>query len=255
MASPIEFSFSVIVLLLFAALLAGYIDTLVGGGGLITIPALMLAGLPPVFALGTNKLQAVAGSGTASLTLLAKGRVEFAQVRVLMLIAFIGSIVGAVLVQLIDAKVLEFVVPLVIVLIALYFILAPKASLDSSQAKVSNRVYASTAVPAIGFYDGMFGPGTGSFFVWAGVSMRGQGIVNSTMIAKTLNFATNIAALLVFIYYAKIVWKLGLIMMIGQSVGARIGTRSLMTIDPNVLRILVIAVCFLVLIIWGIKTY
>ncbi len=255
MASPIEFSFSVIVLLLFAALLAGYIDTLVGGGGLITIPALMLAGLPPVFALGTNKLQAVAGSGTASLTLLAKGRVEFAQVRVLMLIAFIGSIVGAVLVQLIDAKVLEFVVPLVIVLIALYFILAPKASLDSSQAKVSNRVYASTAVPAIGFYDGMFGPGTGSFFVWAGVSMRGQGIVNSTMIAKTLNFATNIAALLVFIYYAKIVWKLGLIMMIGQSVGARIGTRSLMTIDPNVLRILVIAVCFLILIIWGIKTY
>ncbi len=255
MASPIEFSFSVVLLLFFAALLAGYIDTLVGGGGLITIPALMLAGLPPVYALGTNKLQAVAGSGTATLTLLAKGRIEFGQVRLLMLIAFVGSIVGAVLVQFIDAEILEYVVPSVIVLIALYFIFAPKASLSSSQAKVSNRVYASTAVPAIGFYDGMFGPGTGSFFVWAGVSMRGQGIVNSTMIAKTLNFATNIAALLVFIFYAKIVWKLGLIMMLGQSLGARLGARSLMTIDPNVLRLLVIAVCFVILIVWGVRTY
>ncbi len=222
---------------------------------MITIPALMLAGLPPVYALGTNKLQAVAGSGTATLTLLAKGRIEFGQVRLLMLIAFVGSIVGAVLVQFIDAEILEYVVPSVIVLIALYFIFAPKASLSSSQAKVSNRVYASTAVPAIGFYDGMFGPGTGSFFVWAGVSMRGQGIVNSTMIAKTLNFATNIAALLVFIFYAKIVWKLGLIMMLGQSLGARLGARSLMTIDPNVLRLLVIAVCFVILIVWGVRTY
>lgn len=255
MLSPIEFSLSVVLLLLLAALLAGYIDTLVGGGGLITIPALMLAGLPPVFALGTNKLQAVAGSGTATLTLLAKGQVEFAQVRLLMLIAFAGSIVGAVLVQLIDAEILEYCVPAVLILIALYFIFSPKASLSASPAKVSNRVYASTAVPAIGFYDGMFGPGTGSFFVWAGVSMRGQGIVNSTMIAKTLNFATNIAALLVFILHAKIVWKLGLIMMLGQSLGARLGARSLMTINPSVLRYLVIVVCFVILLMWGIRTY
>jgi len=255
MISPIELSLSVALILLFAALAAGYIDTLVGGGGLITIPALMLAGLPPIYALGTNKLQAVAGSGTATVTLLARGKVKFHEVRLLMLLAFIGSLVGAVLVQFINPDVLNYVVPAVIFLIALYFTFSPKASLHASEAKVSSRMYASTAVPTVGFYDGMFGPGTGSFFVWAGVSLRGHGIVNSTMIAKTLNFATNIGALLVFVFFGKVAWKVGLMMMLGQALGARLGARSLSTINPNVLRYLVIVLCSMILVVWVAKNY
>lgn len=245
-------SLMIMLLLVFAAFAAGYIDTLVGGGGLITIPALMLAGVPPIFALGTNKLQAVAGSGTATFMMFYSGKIKFSRVRMAMITAFLGSCIGAIAVQYFDAAVLSLVIPLVIIIIALYFIFAPVQSLKETQPKMSATSYARSAVPGIGFYDGMFGPGTGSFFVWSGVSLQGQAIVHSTMVAKTLNFATNVAALLVFAAFGKIFWKVGLIMMLGQAVGAKLGARSLMNINPELLRYLVIAVCFIILIAWAI---
>lgn len=244
-----------IAMLVLAAFGAGYIDTLVGGGGLITIPALMLAGVPPIYALGTNKLQAVAGSGTATVTMLSSGRVKFKDVRGLMIIAFLGSVVGAIAVQFLDVKVLNIVIPAVIMFIGVYFVFAPSTSLVETAPKISSNRYATTAIPVIGAYDGMFGPGTGSFFVWAGVSLRGQAIVYSTMVAKTLNFSTNLAALGVFIFYGKVFWTLGALMMIGQVFGARLGARSLMTIDPSLLRYLVIAVCFAILAVWAARSF
>lgn len=248
----IQPSLIIMLLLVFAAFAAGYIDTLVGGGGLITIPALMLAGLPPIFALGTNKLQAVAGSGTATFMMFYSGKIKFNRVRLSMATAFLGSCIGAISVQYFDATVLSLIIPLVIIIIALYFIFSPAQSLKESQPKVSATTYSLSAVPGIGLYDGMFGPGTGSFFVWSGVSLQGQEIVHSTMVAKTFNFATNVAALLVFAAFGKIFWKLGLIMMLGQAAGARLGARSLMTINPEILRYLVIAVCFIILAAWAI---
>ena len=248
--SPIELSIFIIVALLIVAFIAGYIDTLVGGGGLITIPALMLVGVPPIYALGTNKLQAVAGSGTAMLTLFLQNKLRFSDVKWLMLVAFFGACVGAILVQFVKPDVLNFIVPAVIVLIAAYFIFVPTTKLSESEAKMSKQTYGCTAVPLVGFYDGMFGPGTGSFFLWAGVSLRGQSIIDSAMTAKALNFATNIAALIVFIYYSKVLWQVGLLMMIGQALGARLGAKSLMTINPGLLRYLVIAICFVILIAW-----
>ncbi len=243
----------VLVLLIVSAFLAGYIDTLVGGGGLITIPALMAAGLPPILALGTNKLQAVAGSGTASLAMLRSRKVRFREVRWLMLTAFIGSLCGALIVQLIDTRALNIIIPLVLLFIGVYFVLSPTLSLTERPPKLAKRAYGMSAVPGIGLYDGMFGPGTGSFFVWAGVSLRGQPIVRSTMLAKTLNFATNIAALIVFVGLGKVVWLLGLAMMVGQIAGASLGARSLMSINPTFLRYLVIAVCFTILAWWGLR--
>ncbi len=248
----IEPSLMIMVLLVLAAFVAGYIDTLVGGGGLITIPALMLAGLPPIFALGTNKLQAVAGSGTATFMMLYSGKLEFSRVRLAMITAFFGSCFGAVIVQYFDATILSVIIPGVIIVIALYFIFAPRQSIEQTEPKISATTYAFSAVPGIGLYDGMFGPGTGSFFVWSGVSLQGQAIVHSTMAAKAFNFATNVAALLVFAAFGKIVWKIGLLMMLGQAVGARYGARSLMSINPELLRYLVIAVCFIILIAWAI---
>lgn len=240
-----------IVMLIGAAFLAGYIDTLVGGGGLITIPALMAAGMPPIVALGTNKLQAVAGSGTASLTLLSHAKVSFKDVKWLMLSAFIGSLFGAVMVQGIDTDVLSLIIPIVIIIIALYFIFSSQHSRNERPPLLSKKSYGLSATPIIGIYDGMFGPGTGSFFVWAGVALRGQPIVMSTMVAKTLNFATNIAALIVFIFFGKIAWTVGLSMMLGQVIGARLGTRSLMSVNPNILRYFVILLCGVILAWWA----
>lgn len=246
-------SIMTIVLLIGAAFLAGYIDTLVGGGGLITIPALMAAGMPPIMALGTNKLQAVAGSGTASLTLLMHRKVVLRDVKWLMLAAFAGSLFGAVLVQFINAEILRLVIPLVIVIIALYFIFSAQHSISERPPLLTKTTYGLSATPVIGVYDGMFGPGTGSFFVWAGVALRGQPIVLSTMVAKTLNFATNIAALIVFILFGKISWTVGLFMMLGQVLGARFGAHSLMTVNPNALRYFVIIVCAVILAWWALK--
>jgi len=246
-------SLTVLLILIGVGILAGFIDTLVGGGGLITIPALLAVGVPPIYALGTNKLQAVAGSGTASLTLLVKRKVRFSDVTWFVLAAFIGSLLGSVIVQYFDASVLNVAIPVVIVFIAIYFVVAPTQMLTEHEPQVSPRVYATTAVPCIGFYDGMFGPGTGSFLAWAGTSLRGQSIVQSTMVAKILNFATNLASLIVFIGFGKVFWLIGGVMMIGQFIGASIGARSLMTIEPAVLRYLVILVCFVILIWWAIK--
>lgn len=245
-----QFSLTTIVLLVLAAVAAGYIDTLVGGGGLITIPALLAAGVPPVAALGTNKLQACAGSGTASALLWSKKQVTFTLVKWSMLTAFVGAIVGALLVQSIEAKILEWVIPVVICLIVAYFLFAPKPKSGESEPKVSQRVYRATAVPVIGFYDGMFGPATGSFFVLSGVSLRGLSIISSTVIAKTLNFATNVASLLVFMWFDQVAYLLGLIMMLGQFVGASLGAKALMTINPGALRGLVVVVCLVMLAVW-----
>lgn len=236
--------------LFLAAVIAGYIDALVGGGGLITIPALLLAGVPPIQALGTNKLQACAGSGTATATLMFKGKLAFRDLYLAMLTAFIGALLGAVVVQYINAEVLAFVVPAVIVLIALYFLLAKKQEVGGGEPKVSAMTHRLTAVPTVGFYDGMFGPATGSFFVLAGVSLRGQGIVESSMIAKALNFATNVASLIVFVWYGQVVFILGALMMFGQFVGASFGARSLMTINPEKLRFLVVGMCVAILLVW-----
>lgn len=242
-----------ICLLLAAAVIAGYIDTLVGGGGLITIPALLVAGVPPLAALGTNKLQACAGTATASLTLITKKRLQLSQVWWAMVAAFLGALVGAIAVQQVDAKLLEFLIPVVISLIVIYFVISPKPKADQAEPKISDKTYRATAVPAVGFYDGMFGPATGSFFVLAGVSLRGQGVVSASMVAKTLNFATNLASLIVFIWYGQVIFLIGLTMMVGQFVGASLGARALMKIDPSALRWLVVLVCLVMLVLWFVR--
>lgn len=251
----IQLSVQVLVLLFLAAVAAGYLDTLVGGGGLITIPALLMAGVPPIYALGTNKLQAVSGSGTASLLMFRRGRVTFSVVRWLMLSAFVGSICGTIIVQYFDTELLNVLIPVVIVLIALYFILSPSKVLIERAPKISKSRYGITAVPSIGFYDGMFGPGTGSFFVLAGVSLRGQEIVEATANAKALNFATNLASLLIFIVYGKLLWLIGGVMIVGQVIGASMGARTLLTINPLLLRYLVIGMCLFMLGSWMISTF
>ena len=179
-----------------------------------------------------------------------RGKLRFGEVKILMLTAFIGSILGSITVQYFDTELLSVLIPIVIVLIALYFILSPQQSLFAREAKITQDTYAKTAIPAIGFYDGMFGPGTGSFFVLSGVSPRGQEIVNSTVIAKTLNFATNVGSLAVFLAFGKIIWLVGAVMMIGQAVGANIGARTLLTIDPVKLRYLLIGLRLVMLVSW-----
>lgn len=238
-----HFSTELLSILFLVAVIAGLLDTLAGGGGLISIPALILSGVPPLAALGTNKLQGSMGTATASYLMLKNKRIEWHSIKYLMLTAFIGAALGTVAVNLINTDALTFVIPIVLLFIAIYFLISPKPSETAGNAKLSKGKYKHTVVPSIGFYDGMFGPGTGSFFAMAGVSCRGHDLVTSTAMAKPLNFATNVASLMVFLIAGHIIWVVGLLMMLGQIVGAWLGSHCLFKINPTCLRAIVVLMC------------
>ena len=242
------YSYDIMIILFSVAVFAGFIDTLAGGGGLITIPALILTGMPPLLALGTNKFQAFIGSGTASLMMLRKKKVTFKEVKYLMLMAFIGSAVGTICVQFIDVELLNFVIPLVLLLIGIYFIFMPKASEIDAEPRMSEKTYKYTAVPFVGFYDGMFGPGTGSFLSLSAIALRGMELIKATAMAKTMNFATNLGSVCIFLIYGQVIFTIGILMMIGQAIGAYFASHFLVKINPLHLRIIVIIMCFLMLI-------
>ena len=236
-------SIDLLSVLFLIAIIAGFIDTLAGGGGLITMPALLISGVPPLAALGTNKLQGSVGTATSSLMMLKHKRIHWHEIKHLMLFAFIGSALGSIAVQFINVDVLSFIIPLVLLAIAIYFVISPVPNEDKLEPRLSNKIYKYTVVPVIGWYDGMFGPGTGSFFSLAGVSLRGHGLIRSTAIAKALNFATNIASLIIFIAAGQLVWIIGITMMFGQIIGAWLGSHSLLKIKPSYLRIVVVLMC------------
>jgi uncharacterized membrane protein YfcA len=243
----VNFSFELFAFLFLVAIAAGFLDTLAGGGGLLTLPALMMAGLPPLGALATNKLQSSMGTATATIMMLKNRRVRWHHVQWLMFSAFIGSVIGTVVIQLINTESLTTVIPVVISLIGLYFLFAPTIDDTNKKPRVSAETYKKVVVPIIGCYDGLFGPGTGSFFALAGRALRAQPFLEATAIAKTLNFSTNFASLIVFLFSGQIIWLIGFIMMFGQFIGAWLGSHCLFKIPVIYLRYLVVIMCFAML--------
>lgn len=237
----------VLAMLFVAATVAGFVDAIAGGGGLITIPVLLLAQLPPLHALATNKLQASSGSLTASLMVMRRGLVHLGDVRSFFIASLIGSAIGTVAVQFIRAQTLDIVIPVVLVGIAAYFLLAPGAGAIEKKPRLNRTLYRSTVVPGIGFYDGMFGPGTGSFFSLAGVALRGQNLITATANAKVLNFASNIASLTVFIFGGKVVWAAGAAMIAGQIIGAWGGSHAMVRGGTKLIRPMIVTVCVVML--------
>lgn len=235
-----ELTYELIAILFAVAMVAGCIDAIAGGGGLLTIPALMWAGLPPTAALATNKLQACGGSFFASVYFVRKGMVKLGQMKLAIACAFIGSALGTISVQLIDASVLESVLPFLMLLIGAYFLLSKKISEEDKHQILTPTVFGFTAALGVGFYDGFFGPGTGSFFALAFVSLAGFGLAKATAHAKVLNFSTNIASLIFFALGGKVFWLLGGIMLIGQAVGATLGSRMVMTKGSKIIKPLVV---------------
>ncbi|MDB2385977.1 TSUP family transporter [Shewanella sp.] len=236
----IELTFEIITLLFFVAMLAGFIDAIAGGGGLLTIPALMWAGLPPTLALATNKLQACGGSFFASVYFVRKGLVRLADLKLSIASAFIGAALGTIAVQMLDSALLEVALPFLILAIGGYFLFSKKISEDDKHQLLSPSLFAFTAALAIGFYDGFFGPGTGSFFALAFVSLAGFGLAKATAHAKVLNFSTNIASLFFFAIGGKVLWGLGAVMLLGQAIGATLGSRLVVSKGTKIIKPLVV---------------
>ena len=232
-------SLEILAFLFLVGVMAGFLDTLVGGGGLLAVPALLLSGIPPIYVLGTNKFQGSMGTGIATFLLFRKKKLNWKTVKKLMIASFIGSVIGGIIVQFIDTEGLSFVIPVVLVFIAIYFIVSPKPKAMSSSPKSDSR-FESYAVPGVGFYDGMFGPGAGSFFVMTGVMLKKLEIIEATILAKPLNFASNIAGFIVFFVFGHIAFVVGLVMMLGQLIGSFLGTHYLLKANPKVIRALIV---------------
>src|SRR5690606_12298133 len=166
-----------VLILAVAAFVAGFVDSIAGGGGLITVPALLLAGFSPVAALGTNKLQGLFGSGSATLAYAAKGHVDLRHQLPSALMALAGGVLGALAATVVPAAILSAALPIVLVAIALYFAIKPNMGDIDRARRLSPFLFGLMIVPAIGFYDGIFGPGAGSFYMLAFVSLAGFGIL------------------------------------------------------------------------------
>lgn len=158
-----ELELSTLLLLMLAALAAGFIDSIAGGGGLITVPALLATGMPPALALGTNKLQSCFGSFTATLYFWRQGLIKVRQLWPHIICTFIGSAVGTLLVQHLDPGLLSKLLPFLLIAFSIYFLLSPRISNDDSEQRLSPLAFAFLIGTSVGFYDGFFGPGTGSF--------------------------------------------------------------------------------------------
>ena len=189
-----ELGVDVLAILFCVALAAGFIDAIAGGGGMLTVPALLSVGIPPAQALATNKLQSSFGSFSASWYFVRNGFVNLKQMRLAIACTFAGSAIGAILVQHIDASVLTSLIPILLVCISLYFLFSPNIGAGGGTPKLSEAAFAFSVGTSIGFYDGFFGPGTGSFFTICFVVIAQLGLVEATTRTKILNFTSNIAA-------------------------------------------------------------
>jgi uncharacterized protein len=238
-----EFDLTLVALLTGAAFIAGLVDSIAGGGGLIALPSLLLAGLDPVAALATNKLQGTFGTASATYAFWKKGLLKPKEHIIEIISVLIGSALGVLAVKYVSTETLKFAMPAVLVAVALYFALAPNLSNIRTTPKISASVFGFLIAPVIGFYDGIFGPGTGSFFMLALVALLGLGIVEATGRTKLLNFTSNIAALLVFAIGGKIVWMVGLPMGLAQFAGAQIGARLAISNGAKIIRPLLVIMC------------
>jgi uncharacterized membrane protein YfcA len=229
--------------LLFAvAFAAGLVDSIAGGGGLITVPVLLGIGLPPQVALGTNKLQGTFGSGSAMLHFLRAGTIRLQDCWSGILWTAIGAALGVLAVQLLDATVLRQLIPWLLAAIALYTLLSPRLGAEDSHARMTPGAFYLLFGLAIGFYDGFFGPGTGSFWTVALMMLLGSSMVRATATTKVMNFTSNIVALVFFLSLGQVRFVEGLVMGAGQFLGARVGSRLVITRGTAFIRPVFISV-------------
>ena len=218
-------------LLVLAAFAAGWVDAVVGGGGLIQLPALLIglpSSAPPASVLGTNKLSSVFGTATSSVTYALKIKPDWRTVLPLVVTAAAGSAGGAQLAKFLPKEYFTPIVLVALVGVGLYTWRRPQLGLVSERKHDGSAHYGRTAAIGVGVgaYDGFLGPGTGSFFVILLVGLLGYGFLEASAKAKIANLATNLSAIAVFAAHGSVLWGLGLAMGAANLLGGLIGART-----------------------------
>ena len=237
-----------------AGFLAAFLDAIAGGGGLISLPALLSVGVPPISALATNKMQSVVGTTVAAITYWRRGYIKFTALIVPIILTLVGSIIGAATAKSMDTNLLNLLVPILLIGVSIYFMFSPKLSDETRSEKLQFAVFAPVMGFTVGFYDGIFGPGTGSFFIAGFVTLFGLGLTKAVGNTKVLNATSNLAALMFFILAGDVVWIAGGVMIIGQIAGGYLGARTGMRFGAKLIKplIVIISMTMAVRLLWPI---
>ena len=213
---------TIYIILFIVALFAAGIDAIAGGGGLLVVPTMLILGMNPLVTLGTNKLQSCFGTATSSYNYFKNGLLKENNIKLLAIISFVGSLIGTFLVSQLSNELLNNLIPILLIGAAIFLIINKGNKFNISKSVVLAFL---PLVFLIGFYDGFFGPGTGTFFVMTFLIIKNRSIMQATAATKVLNLSSNFASFLVFQYKGFVIWELALVMAIAQVTGAYIGSK------------------------------
>ncbi len=207
-------------------LVAGFVDAIAGGGGLLTVPALLATGMDPKDALGTNKFQSACGTSVATWHYARHGLLKWVELRAGVLATLVGAVAGAAMVTQIKPDLLRPVIPILLAGIAIYTWLKPDLGREARPSRIPRPAFALLFGLLIGFYDGFFGPGTGTFWTVACLLLLGLDLLAATAYTKAMNLTSNLASLAVFLAAGHVRFGLGLTMAAGQMLGGRLGAKA-----------------------------
>lgn len=222
------------------ALIAGTIDAMAGGGGLLTVPGLMATGLPPVSVLATNKMSAIFSPISACYHFWRAGRLNITKLWRPALLSASGAALGAATISLVNPNILKQLVPFFLMAICGWMLLSADFGKAPSKPKISHALAGMTLVPLVGFYDGFFGPGTGTFFALGMVGLAGLTLDQATVEAKLFNLMSNLGALIFFLVKGHIVWSFAIVMACGMVTGGAIGAKLVLKHGTGLIKPLLI---------------
>lgn len=235
-------TWEIIALLFLAGLSAGFIDAIAGGGGLISVPALLWAGLPPQMALGTNKMQSSWGTMMAVRRYAKAGLVAWPEVRLAVVVTFVSALLGGWTLTKVSNDILKLIVPWMLIGAALYVLISPRLGRHALRIRLGANAFALLAGAVLGFYDGFFGPGTGAFWTIACLTLAGLELTRATAFTKVVNLTSNLASLMVFIFSGMVNYQFAAAMIAGQLIGGRLGAGMAVRHGAPFIRIVFITV-------------
>lgn len=250
-----ELELTAYILLFFTAVASGLVDSIAGGGGMISIPMLLAVGVPPHAAIATNKLQASFGTCTAMLKYRHSGLFSFSKLYSGILFTAVGAALGAFMIQRVNADILAKGIPFILLALLVYTAASPQLGLSERRPRVSIALLYLLFGLVIGFYDGFFGPGTGSFWTIGLVALAGFNLKTATAQTKVMNFTSNIISLTVFILSGRVIFLIGLVMGAGQLLGAWTGAHLVITRGTKFVKAVFLTVVTITIIDLFIKQY